>query len=361
MPMRYLRVNSHLKRIPIVIGENIWKELKVFIEQNFPGYRIYVLSDSNVAEIYGPEVDSNFTGFTGYQGMLIFPAGEASKSRSRKSGLEDLLLDKKAGRDSILIGLGGGVTGDLVGFLAATLHRGVPVIHVPTSLLAQVDSSIGGKVGINHPAGKNLIGAFYQPAAVYTNPRFLHTLPEEEFRNGLAEVVKYGMILDCEILDWLEEGYEKIREDNSPLLAGLIDRCIRLKIEVVEKDEKESDYRSLLNFGHTVGHAIEKLSNFKIKHGFAVAAGMKVAASLSQQLLDFPPGDVQRMNEILRRCKLDTVNMRKFSGDEIWEIILTDKKSRGQAPRFTLLDKSGKPALFHPVTKKELFRALETA
>lgn len=358
MPALQLKLKSSLHSIPYFIGHSLREPVVQLLHHQFPHHCIFVIADSNISNIYGEQIVEMLSVHQGYREILSFPAGEPSKSREWKRTLEDRLLEKKAGRDTVLLAIGGGVTGDLAGFVAATLHRGVPLIHLPTSLLAQVDSSIGGKVGINHPMGKNLLGAFYHPEAVFTDTEFLKTLPEEEYRNGLAEIVKYAVILDAPLWRWLETEQAKILNRNTRVLLEMISRCVELKIQVVEKDEKETRYRSILNFGHSVGHAVEKLSHYQVKHGFAVAAGMRIAAKLSHQLLGYSEDKVQRLTHLLTAYEINQVNLPDYPPDEIWTALHNDKKSLRQKPRFTLLDADGKPALFHPVSREEFYRAL---
>lgn len=353
-----LSINSSRSNIPIIINHDIRDELTGFLARSFSHHAIYVIADRNLQTIYGAELTAQLSRFPRFGGVLSFPAGEESKSRETKARLEDRLLEQAAGRDSVIIALGGGVTGDLAGFVAATLHRGVPLIHLPTSLLAQVDSSIGGKVGINHPLGKNLIGAFYQPRAVFTGIRFLDTLPEIEFRNGLGEVIKYAVILDADLWETLEQTQNALINKDPQTLEQVVSRCVKLKTEVVEKDETETRYRSILNFGHTYGHAVEQLSRYRIKHGFAVAAGMRVAARLSHRLLGYPATKVERIDRTLEAFQLIHTDTSDFPIDAIWEALGRDKKARERTPRFTLIDGDGHPRLFYPVTKAELTDAL---
>ncbi|MEL6824301.1 MAG: 3-dehydroquinate synthase family protein, partial [Calditrichota bacterium] len=262
--------------VPFIAGFGLWRQLDGFLRENYPSHRKFVIADENLGRLYGQSTDALAEKYE----WLTFPAGEVEKSRERKAALEDELFKRGAGRDSVLIALGGGVTGDLVGYIAASFQRGVPLIQMPSSLLAQVDSSIGGKVGINHASGKNLLGAFYHPAAVFSDIALLRSLPDEELYNGMAEVIKYAVILDDQLWQILEEKAAAILKRDPEVLENVITRCARLKIDVVEQDEREGDLRSLLNWGHTVGHAIENLSEYRVKHGFAIAAGMMVAAVL---------------------------------------------------------------------------------
>ncbi len=358
MPALHLQISSPPQEIPVFIGSNLWQELVSFLLNNFPDHSVFVITDSHLAKIYSTTIKQQLNALSSFKKIFVFPAGEESKSREEKARLEDALLHGKAGRDSVILAVGGGVTGDLAGFVAATLHRGVPFIQVPTSLLAQTDSSIGGKVGINHPAGKNLLGAFYQPAAIFTDIRFLITLPEEEFRNGMAEVIKYAVILDEKLYQWLEAESTQILNKETTVLEKIIRRCVELKIRVVQRDEKESNYRSILNFGHTVGHALEKLTAYSVKHGEAVAEGMRVAARLSARLLNYPTEQVDRLDRLLDTYGLARPDVRRFPAEQIWEAIQSDKKARQQTPRFTLLRAPQTAQLFHPVKKEELIGAL---
>lgn len=353
-----MRIKEHLREIPFFTGRDLWTALAAYLQTDFPAHAVFVIADSTVAALYRETAAQALRSHRGFREVLSFPAGEQHKSRAQKEQLEDLLLLHKAGRDSVIVALGGGVTGDLAGYLAATLHRGVPLVHVPTSLVAQVDSSIGGKVGVNHPAGKNLIGAFYQPRAVFCDVNLLRTLPGEEFCSGMAEVIKYAVILDDELWRRLESENAAILRREPGILEQIVVRCASLKIRVVEEDEKEAGYRSILNFGHTAGHAIEHLSGYRVKHGFAVAEGMRVAARLSQRLLGYPGEQVERLETLLDLYHLKRVDRGQFSTGEIWNCILSDKKARQQAPRFTLMRSPHCPELFYPVEKQELSHAL---
>ncbi len=354
--MQKLNINlvEKSKRIPLVVGRDLLAEIGLFLESNFSSHSIYMVTDTNLAEIYKETIVKKLDKTVGLKETMVFPAGEASKSRRQKGELEDRLLSLKAGRDTLLIAFGGGVVGDLTGYLAATLMRGIPLIHVPTSLLAQVDSSIGGKVGIDHPAGKNLIGAFYQPEAIFSDIGFLRTLPGEEFANGMAEVIKYAVIMDDELWDWLEQQLDDIVDQNPAVLEKIITRCAELKIKIVQDDEKEAGLRSLLNFGHTAGHALEQASQYSLKHGSAVAEGMRIAARLSHALLGYPAERVERLDALLDTYGLKKLDRADFPFDLLWEFMLTDKKSRQQHPRFTLMKAPGIPELFFEVSQKDL-------
>jgi len=355
-----ISINESQKEIPVVFESPLWESVIKFVSENFSSYSKFIITDDHIYKIYEKEIDVFVNHLNNFRKILLIPAGENSKSRNEKNRLEDEILAHQGGRDSLLLVLGGGVVGDLGGFVAATLHRGVPFIQIPTTVLAQVDSSIGGKVGINHPQGKNLIGVFYHPQAIFIDVTFLKTLSEEEYVNGLAEVIKYAVTVDTELWRILEEKSSAILDRKIDVLKEIIFRSVQAKVQVVEKDEKESAYRSILNFGHTVGHAIENLSHFNIKHGFAIATGMRIAVYLSQKLLGYPDEAVIRLNNLINTYNLNGVDISQWSAEQIWNSMKLDKKARGSQPLFTLLDKDGKPVLFHPVTKTEFFDVIKS-
>ena len=235
--------------------------------------------------------------------------------------------------------------GDLAGFVASTLQRGIRYIQIPTTLLSQVDSSVGGKVGIDHPRGKNLIGAFHQPSAVYIDPATLRTLPEFEFSGGMAEVIKYGAILDAAFFGYLERHRSKILRKDPAALRSIIGRCCTLKAEVVRRDEKESSYRRILNFGHTIGHAVEALSHFRIAHGQAVAIGMCCEAKIARELGLITAQECARLIGLIRDMRLPTRLPAKTNLDRLIERTKSDKKSRGGAVRYTLLEAIGRGSI----------------
>lgn len=265
--------------------------------------RLFIITDSNLQRLYAPSLLSGLTD-AGYEPHIYaVPAGEASKAQEQLNAIYDWLLEQRAERREAIVALGGGVVGDLAGFAAATYLRGVPLVQLPTSLLAQVDSAIGGKTGINHPRGKNLIGAFYHPRLVLADPATLLTLPERERTEGWAEVVKYGIILDAELFARLEAHAALLRDFQPPpaaLLCQLIARSIALKVAVIEEDEREQGLRAILNYGHTVGHALENVAGYGAwLHGEAVSLGMVAAATLAQQAGMFALDEVERQNRLL--------------------------------------------------------------
>jgi len=312
------------------------------IRRMYPDARIFVVTDTNIAPLYAHALVRSLSGNGIPLHVVTVPAGESSKNRRTKAYLEDRLVALQAARDSLVIALGGGMVGDLAGFVAATLHRGIPFIQIPTSLLAQVDSSIGGKVAIDHPQGKNLIGAFYQPKKVYIATSALKSLPAKEFRNGMAEVIKCAAILDRSLFTFVETNKAAILRRDQTVMRRIIERCCRLKATVVEKDERENNYRRILNFGHTIGHAIEQVSKYRIAHGEAVAMGMAAEAKLSTELKLLSVRDSGRLVNALKAFGLPTSIPSRMKTTAIFDATLQDKKlQRGQV-RYTLLERIGK-------------------
>jgi 3-dehydroquinate synthase len=260
--------------------------------------------------------------------LVSFPAGEGSKSRRVRDEIEDGIIRLGAGRDTALVALGGGVVGDLVGFVAATFKRGIPYVQVPTTLIGMVDSSIGGKTGINHAAGKNLIGSFHQPSAVYIDVDYLKTLPERHYASGLAEVIKCGVIADRALFASLETHLDRIVRREPDLMSRVIEACCRIKAKVVMEDPHESNRRKILNYGHTIGHAIETLSGFRLAHGEAVAIGMVAEARLAARLGMLSAAAAARIARLCDATGLPTAVPPAFTPAAILQVARHDKKNR---------------------------------
>ena len=352
------KVRVHLRSIvdtsyDIVIGLDLQRIVRTIMD-NFPTAKKFVISDSTVEKLYG----EYFRRPSFHH--LVVPAGERSKSRRTKEQLENKLLTSGAHRDSLIIALGGGMIGDLAGFVASSLFRGIPFIQVPTTLLAQVDSSIGGKVAVDHPSGKNLIGAFYQPKKVYIDPGTLRTLSDREFSNGMAEVIKYATILDRDLFDELEQEHSKIIQRNEKILLRIIKRCCDLKRMVVERDERESDFRRILNFGHTIGHAIEYLSKYRISHGRAVAIGMVAESQISSRLGLLPESNVDRIASLLKKYNLPTKIPPTVELKEIVGATKQDKKVFREMVHYTLLERIGRARAGVKLSTPQVQRLLKT-
>lgn len=307
--------------------------------------RIFLIADSNLYGLYAQMLVQTLSeaGFELY--VYVFPAGETSKSFDQLNAIYNWLIENHAERKEAVVALGGGVVGDLAGFVAATYLRGVPLVQIPASLLAQVDAAIGGKTGINHIKGKNLIGSFYHPRLVLADPAMLLTLPDRERTEGWAEVVKYGIILDTELFALLEANAAALREFSPPpvaLLCQIIARCIALKAGVIEGDEREQGRRAILNYGHTVGHALENASGYgEWLHGEAVSLGMVVAAAIAQEAGMFPATDVQRQNALLAALGLPVLYHGPVRAEDILATTQLDKKVVGKRVHWVMPQRIG--------------------
>ncbi|AEB08798.1 3-dehydroquinate synthase [Desulfobacca acetoxidans] len=333
----------------ILLEAGLRFRLDDYLTQVCPNPRVWVVSDALVARLYGSGTVALLKNRGIQASLLTVPRGEKSKSWPVLSRLVCQLLEQGADRQSLLVALGGGVIGDLTGFLASIFMRGIPFVQVPTTLLAMVDAGIGGKTAINLPAGKNLIGTFHQPRLVLIDPEFLLTLPARERRNGLAEVIKAGFIHDLDLLVMLSGPGQTLWRDrqlrNRDLLAEIIGRAVAIKARVVAEDEKEGDRRRILNFGHTVGHALEKASGFKIKHGEAVAMGMAAALDFSVELTGLSPAEASQGKELLRSQGLP-LRPPSLSREEVLGALQMDKKRQADHLVFILLRHLGEAVIY---------------
>ena len=308
------------------------------------GARCAIITDTNVGRRFAKAAFNSLANAGFSPSLIVVPAGETAKSLKTVQTGYDLLAAHRLERKSFIIALGGGVVGDLAGFIAATYLRGIAFVQVPTTLLAQVDSSVGGKVGINLKAGKNLVGAFYQPRLVLCDLATLATLPEREFRAGLAEVIKYGIIYDAKLFAQLEHDLPKLLRREPKTLAAIIARCCEIKAEVVGQDETEDGLRAILNFGHTLGHAIENISGYgKYLHGEAIAIGQVAAAKISSALTGLSGRDAARVRDLFKLAglphfmKLNAIQRKKLSA-----AMKLDKKVSGGEVKFVLAKKIGR-------------------
>lgn len=311
---------------PITIASGLFNEPASFLPLK-SGEQVMLVTNETLAPLYLDKVRGVLEQAGVNVDSVILPDGEQYKSLAVLDTVFTALLQKPHGRDTTLVALGGGVVGDLTGFAAASYQRGVRFIQVPTTLLSQVDSSVGGKTAVNHPLGKNMIGAFYQPASVVVDLDCLKTLPPRELASGLAEVIKYGIILDGAFFNWLEENLDALLRLDGPAMAYCIRRCCELKAEVVAADERETGLRALLNLGHTFGHAIEAEMGYgNWLHGEAVAAGMVMAARTSERLGQFSSAETQRIITLLTRAGLPVNGPREMSAQAYLPHMLRDKK-----------------------------------
>ena len=320
--------------------------------------RAAIVSDSRVAPLYVPRVAASLAAAGFAVSEIQIPEGEQHKNLAWLALTYDRLIEAHIDRSSPIVAVGGGVVGDLAGFAAATVLRGVPLVQVPTTLLAQVDASIGGKTGINHAAGKNLIGAFHQPRLVAIDVDTLKTLPRREYLAGLAEVVKYAAILDAELFTRLEASVDALLRQETSLLTSIISTCCRLKAMVVEEDETEGGYRAILNFGHTIGHAIETLTEYRrFLHGEAVAIGMACAVRLSQRRGQLAREQGERITALLRSLGLPTEVPSGLGVEQVALTIEADKKAAGGKIKFVCVDEIGRTR-FEPLSAVEIAEAV---
>ncbi|MCL2580754.1 MAG: 3-dehydroquinate synthase [Oscillospiraceae bacterium] len=335
--MNTIAVNAS-KSYDVIIESGGCARIGKKVRALFPAAKkIALVTDENVYKHYAPAVANAFND-AGFDGHIIVGApGEASKNGESYFGLLEKLAKYQLTRADLIVALGGGVVGDLAGFAAATYLRGINFIQIPTTLLAMVDSSVGGKTGINLSAGKNLAGAFWQPSLVLCDPAILKTLPDQIFRDGMAEVIKYGMIRDFEILKKLE--YNLTGGD----LEAIIAKCIAIKRDIVEKDERDTGERMLLNFGHTVGHALEKLSNYTLSHGFGVGLGMMIDTCAAVKKGHCPPDLPKMLGKLLSRYQLPVAI--DYSPQEIYKAALGDKKRAGDSITIVVPTALGKSEL----------------
>jgi 3-dehydroquinate synthase len=325
---------------PIHIGERLLDRTELILP-HLPQRKAAIVTNTTVAPLYLSQVQDALRSGGVETLPVILPDGEAFKESATLNRIFDALLEARCDRKTTVIALGGGVIGDLAGFAAAVYLRGVPFIQIPTTLLAQVDSSVGGKTGINHPLGKNMIGAFYQPRLVLADHGTLSTLPDRELAAGLAEVIKYGLIRDRPFFEWLEGNIERLKSREPVALAFAIRRSCQAKAEVVSADEREAGARALLNLGHTFGHAIEAgLGYGQWLHGEAVAAGTLLAAAVSRRLALIEDRDVERMRRLYERAGLPVV-APDLGADRYLELMAVDKKVEAGRIRFVLLRSIG--------------------
>jgi 3-dehydroquinate synthase len=357
MKLRTVLAKSE-KEYPIYIGEQLLERA------DFKKNKLVVIMDSHVAKIY-KDFFVNILRFN-LADFLIVPAGESSKTREMKQLLEDKLLAKDLGRDIVILAVGGGMICDLAGFLAATYCRGVPAIYWPTSLLAMVDASIGGKTAVNTPFGKNLIGAFSTPFAVWIDIDFLKTLSKKEFANGMVEVIKHAAICDSNLFEKLNRNHRRINECQKNDMMDMIEASCQIKNEIVSQDAKDLGIRSILNFGHTIGHAIEKLENYKIKHGEAVAMGMIIEAYISYLKGRTDLDVIDRLHALLKLYHIPFKTNVLEQPEAIIKALYLDKKNKQEKIHMILIQDIGSVYIeegfyTHPIEETKILKALTWA
>ncbi len=335
-----MQVDLNERSYPISIGARLLDDAAL-MQQCLPAQRVAIVTNTVVAPLYLDRLHATLAAAGKQVIDIILPDGEEEKNWAGLMRIFDALLEHKCDRKTTLIALGGGVVGDMTGFAAASYMRGIPFIQIPTTLLAQVDSSVGGKTGINHPLGKNMIGAFYQPQAVLADIETLHTLPRRELSAGLAEVIKYGAVIDADFFNWLEQNIDRLMARDAAALVHAIERCCEIKADVVRQDEREGGMRAILNFGHTFGHAIEAGMGYGVwLHGEAVGCGMVMAAELSCRMGFIDELQRDRVTALVKRTGLPVTP--PDLGLSRWiELMQVDKKSEGGQIKFILMKPLG--------------------
>jgi 3-dehydroquinate synthase len=332
--METLRVELGSRSYPILIGQGLLRERAVF-EQHLRAHDLLIVSNTVVAPLYHDSLERSLRPRRVV--ATILPDGESHKTLANVARILDVLVANRFGRDCAVVALGGGVVGDMAGFAAAIYQRGVAFLQAPTTLLAQVDSSVGGKTGVNHPGGKNLIGAFHQPVAVVADTATLASLPPRELRAGLAEVIKYGLICDADFFAWLETHIDALLAGDAAALAHVVRRSCEIKAEIVGRDEREHGDRALLNLGHTFGHAVESATRYKEwLHGEAIGAGLVMAAFMSRESGHLTPEELDRVTRLVARAGLPT-HVSNVKPDIALEHMRIDKKVQAGRIRLVLL------------------------
>lgn len=346
---------------PIQIGAALLAKPDQWLPDHWQKKRIVIITDHTVSKIYGESLLDRLKEAVPL--LFSFIPGEQSKNAQTKLEIEEKMLEAGCGRETLLLALGGGVVGDLAGYIAATYMRGISYIQIPTTLLAMVDSSVGGKTGINVPQGKNLIGAFWQPACVVIDIHSLKSLSDVHLVNGLVEAIKMFSTSDAEYFNYVHVELDRVLHKEMSVLKKIIERAIRIKVDVVSRDETENNLRMILNFGHTIGHALEKATDYTILHGYAVAIGMLVEAKISQLMGLLSDADYNVIQLLFAKLKISINPLKNIDCDVIIKATKVDKKIRNNQVRFVLLKKIGEVCnenglIAHPVSDEMIMKAL---
>jgi 3-dehydroquinate synthase len=358
------------KEYKICIEKGILNNLGEHLSKVIENKRVIIITNSLVNSLYGAKLLSALRKDGFNSDLIEVPDGEKYKTLSTAKYLYDELLKRKADRTTTLMALGGGVIGDLTGYVAATYMRGLPLVHIPTTLLAQVDSSIGGKVAVDHPLAKNIIGSFYQPKAVYSDPEVLQTLSDKDIKNGMIEAIKIAVIKSPVFFKWLEKNIDQLLKKHKDLLCELVKEAVSLKADIVLKDPRESGLRKILNFGHSIGHVLEVEAGYQdLNHGEAVALGMLIETKIARnrgicseefeekikRILSFPPSSLS----FPRKRESIFKHIKNLNYNQFWETLTLDKKNSQGKVIFILPEAIGKVSLIKDITKKETIKALE--
>ncbi len=356
--MLTLKVELGARSYPIYIGKQLLGDAEL-LHPYIYGNSAVIVSNETVAPLYLQQVETMLSGIR--HTAVILPDGEKYKNLDILNRIYTAMLENHLDRNTTVIALGGGVVGDMAGFAAASYQRGVGFIQIPTTLLSQVDSSVGGKTGVNHALGKNMIGAFYQPRAVIADIHTLHTLPDRELSAGLAEIIKYGLIGNADFFSWLEQNMHALLAKDEAALSYAIEVSCQTKADIVAADERESGKRALLNLGHTFGHAIENAMGYgQWLHGEAIAVGMAMAATMSAQMHTLSQADVQRIDNLLARANLPTRPPADISSEQFLSLMSVDKKVIDGVLRLVLLHGIGNAVVSSDYTPAQLLDAINT-
>lgn len=354
-----VEVNLGDRSYPVHVGADLLMHIGRYAREHSLGSRALIISNDTVGPLYSETIRTSLEDHGFAVDNVSIPDGEVHKTIETAASLYDACVSAGLDRSSFIVALGGGVVGDVAGFVAATYMRGVDFVQVPTTLLAQVDASVGGKTGVNHPAAKNMIGSFHQPRLVVADVSTLESLPPREYRAGLAEVVKHGLIADPELFSFVEEESEALLEMRPDAMSEIIVRSVQIKAEVVASDEKESGHRAILNFGHTIGHGVEAASDYAILHGEAIAIGMHVEARLSKEK-GLTRADLERIVKLLERLELPTRTSEQDM-DRVFKAMAKDKKAKEGRLRFALLEGIGRAVIADDVSANRVQAAYREA
>ncbi len=358
--MKKIKVSLSENSYDIFVGKSIYDQLTTLLKKHGTHKNTLVVADGNVMKLHGKKIRALVSSSRGKSNLYILKPGEKSKSYTELNKIYSFLLEKGYGRDTLIIAAGGGVTGDLVGYAASTFMRGVQLVHIPTTLLAAVDSSVGGKTGINFDKKKNMIGTFYQPEFVFIDTDFLATLPDPEIKSGLGEVIKYAFLSDESFFSYVSKNLEGISGRDAVVLEKTIIKSAGIKAAVVSQDERESGLRKILNLGHTFAHAYESELNFKVKHGEAVIAGIVSALILSGKMGLLPASDLEEYLKLPLKVKISPL-FRSFDSAGIYRQMSSDKKNRGGKIKFVLTSGIGKILLDVEAPRKTVMNSLEAS
>ena len=357
--MKSVEVNTNTKSYPVYIGNDVFKLLPEFIAKHNLPKRVFVIIDKIVEEIYGPSIKKLISSFASKKYYLTLTSSEKIKSLNSANQIINKLYKEQFGRDSLLVSIGGGTIGDLAGFVASTYMRGISLIHVPTTLLSSVDSSIGGKSGINFEDAKNLIGTFYHPELVVIDTNFIKSLPEEELVSGFGEVIKYSFLTDKKFNSFLLSNYKLLMKKDFDFLRKIIYESVRIKCAVVSKDEKEqTGLRKILNFGHTFAHAFESDSSYKLSHGKSVIAGIVSALFLSNEKKIIDESQLHFMLQLPMKFQ-PMANIKKLNAQAIINLMSYDKKNKEGKIQFVMIKNFGEILVDVPIDKKTVVKSLE--